>query len=106
MIPDIIRYTGLDIEPQAILDPRKHRGPIPASWTRVRFEYGGGRLHGFERWLMTNINGRFAYYEYNASTPDGIKQIVVVAFEDMPDAVMFRLKEGETAWRPDGVDAF
>lgn len=104
MIPDLIRYTGLDIDPQAILNPRKHRGPIPSSWTRVRFEHAGN-LHGFERWVVTNTNGRFAYYTFNVSTPDGLKQIVVVAFEDIPDAVLFRLKEGETAWRPEGGDA-
>lgn len=99
MIPDKIHYTDLEIDPQAVLNPRKLTNAIiPDDWTRHRFildhEHGGKPIRLLDQWIEGNIYGRWASYSVYAS--DGIH--IIVWFEHLNDAVMFKLKGGETEW--------
>lgn len=97
MIPAEVKFTGL-----TILSTELNRavvGPIPLHWTRHQFlladEYFHPENWSFVSWINRNLNGR-----YNVSVayvPKG--SVVVIGFENDNDAVMFRLLEGETAWR-------
>ena len=102
MIPAIVKFTGLQIDPWQLLKGRYVTGIISSNWCRIRFEIDQeGNLDKINRWVSANINGRFASYIIQIRF--GLR-IVVIAFEDDPDAVMFRLKGGETAWRMEQSD--
>lgn len=103
MMPEILQFAGLDVDPQVIVHPRRLRvGAIPESWQRVRFKVseGNGSLFRIDRWIGVNIPGRWASYNMHLLNEDTgeYETIVVVAFETVSDAVLFRLKEGERAW--------
>ena len=103
MIPEIVRFSGLDVDPHLIFQPRRLRvGLIPESWQRVRFKVseGNGSLFRIDRWIGVNIPGRWASYSMRLldENEGDYETIVVVAFETVSDAVLFRLKEGERAW--------
>jgi hypothetical protein len=71
----------------------------------VRFPHNG-TLQGLDRWLTENIHGRYAVTVFEVVREGTLCPIVVIAFESVQDAVMFRLKEGETAWHPKDSDIF
>jgi hypothetical protein len=98
VIPAFVRYTGgLVVEPRRVIC-RRLKAPTPPKWLRHQFVVEGSYtdpewpLCG---WLENNLVGRWSVNVQ--STTDGI--LVVVAFEEDTDAVMFRLMDGETAWR-------
>ncbi len=97
MIPRTVHFTGLEVDPISLIKGRQHKGAIPPHWPRVRFESDGiFSLDKLNRWIGANISGRWQTY----SVARGFsKRTVVVAFEDDSDAVLFRLKGGETAWQ-------
>jgi hypothetical protein len=100
--PAVIKYTGLEIDPEAILEGRILRGPVPTTWRRVRFEIDqSGSLERVNRWLTANLQAKWASYIVSINFGS---RVVVVAFEDDTDAVMFRLKGGETAWKTDPAE--
>ena len=106
MIPRTIRFTGLDIDPMAVLSPRNIRGIVPPDWSRVCFETDqrcSERL--LNRWIGANMEGR--WHTTLVCVTFG-KRMIAIAFETDTDAVMFRLKNGETAWKElkTGNDAF
>lgn len=98
MIPDKVKFTGLEIDPREILSPRKVLdGTYPSDWTRYQFELPHETFQGvrnLDRWLETAIHGRWGSYMVFAS--DALRFVVV--FESVSDAVMFKLMDGETAW--------
>jgi len=102
MIPDNITFSGgLTINPLDILRPRKVTGgAIPAEWPRVRFPTPAGvTLFKLDNWIIENLTGRYTLYLLPAE--GGAEHICTVAFETSMDAVMFRLKGGDRAWRED-----
>ena len=97
MLPAKVEFTGLIVEPLSVLSGRIVSGPIPTEWTRVRFELqNGGSVEKINRWLHSNINQKWA--SYIVPLRNGVR-VAVIAFESDSDAVMFRLKGGETAWK-------
>jgi len=103
MIPSTVRFTGLEIDPMKIIQGRQVRSkPIPLSWTRVRFEADHtASLEKINRWLNDNINDKWHSY----MMPMGFgNRVIVIAFENSSDAVLFRLKSGETAWKTDSKE--
>lgn len=95
MIPDTVKFTDLEIDPRAIMTPRKYfRGVYPLDWTRHQFTVKGAfgiDLRTIDRWLEANIAGRWGSYVAADS------RTVVILFELLTDAIMFRMKDGETA---------
>jgi len=97
MIPRIVKFTGLNIDPMVILSPRNIRGIVPPEWSRVCFEADltcSERL--LNRWIGANMEGR--WHTTLVCVTFG-KRMIAIAFENDVDAVMFRLKNGETAWQ-------
>lgn len=99
MIPTKISFTDLELDPEAVQSPRKiFQGTYPSSWVRHQFQISiesYGQLRSIDRWIETNLEGRwgsYSVYGFDAIT-------VVIAFEKVTDAVMFRLQGGEKAWR-------
>ena len=95
MTPTVIRFTGFDFDPQVLY--RRRKGPTPAEWVRRQFcvENYDDPEWSLAEWLTNNLHGRWTL---NCKmTMDGYT--VVIGFEQDNDAVMFRLMEGETAWR-------
>jgi len=102
MMPATVRFTGLDLDPMGTLNGREKKGPIPSSWLRIRFESDqGGNINKINKWLSANISGQWA--SYLVPLRFGVR-VVIIAFESDTDAVMFRLKSGETAWATDTKD--
>ena len=99
MIPETIKFTGLEIDPKELIPGRCLKGVIPTHWTRLRFEIERSSRRFYiellNRWLFANITGKWIS---NVVTLQGGAQMVIVAFESDTDAVMFRLQGGETAW--------
>ena len=80
---------------------------IKVPFHRLGSEFGLKRikkgLAKINKWLHANIEGRYA--SYLVSIRFG-QRIIIIAFENDNDAVMFRLKGGETAWQTDTKDQF
>lgn len=99
MVPQTVKFTEVEIETVELLFPqgRKKRGHWPADWTRHQFTVDAG-YHDvtgqIDQWLAETIEGRWG--SYSVPTADGYR-IVVIAFEQSNDAVMFRLMDGERA---------
>lgn len=105
MISKTVRFTDLELDQQELLHgiSRKHTGPFPIGWTRHQFEIKNvfdDPLPKIDSWLLKNIDGRWG--SYSVSFEAGVRTIVI-AFEDVTDAVLFRLKDGETTWRGEGA---
>lgn len=101
VIPDVVKFTNFDIEPRKVINSRIHKGAIPSSWMRVRFQVEqDGNIHKINRWLEMNIEGRWSSYIVSMRFNH---RIVVIAFENDNDAVMFNLKGGQTAWKNEEV---
>lgn len=91
MIPETITYTGLQLTPSDLVMYRVHPGPIPVHWTTVIFRHEGFDERKIIEWVMENIDGRFGVI---LNYPQAI-----VFFENDIDAVMFRLKDGDNAFK-------
>ena len=104
MIPDKVSFTGLDLDPREIHEPRKlFDMPYPVDWVRHQFtlvhpDYGFTRK--LDRWLEKNIDGRWGSYVSSSG------QICVIYFEKLNDAILFRLKDGENAWKEEGSQEY
>ena len=98
MIPATVKFTDLDLEPITALEPRKKfQGTYPVEWIRHQWSLSfdvAGDLKMLDRWLEANMLGRWG--SYRAYGTDTVK--FVVLFEQVTDAVMFRLKGGERAF--------
>lgn len=101
MTPENVAFTGLDLDPRALLQPRKSNRPfVPPHWVRLQFSVPpeGGAIQQIDRWLERRIHGGWSSRLHHR----GISCVVVLHFEDPNDAVMFRLMDGETrAFQPD-----
>jgi hypothetical protein len=101
MMPAQVRFSGYTVDPRDLLLGRVVKGPINPAWRRVRFQVENpAMLRWINRWLAANMNERWACYVVPLRFDD---IIVVIAFESDVDAVMFRLKGGETAWKDDAA---
>jgi len=97
LIPTVVRYAKgeFEVDPRSLLE-RRHMGPIPLDWTRHQFVTDGNYSDMvLTTWLTDNMHGRFSV----SSTSITKGFLVVVGFEQVNDAVMFRLMDGETAWQ-------
>jgi len=99
-----IHFTGFVFDATDLLTPQP--AAIPPAWRRIRFETENGRLRHLilarlHSWLSVNMTKQWICYAVPPirSVSENTQTIVVVAFEDDTDAVMFRLKGGETAWK-------
>jgi hypothetical protein len=101
MIPEKVQYTGLEIDPQVIHSPRKiMTGTYPTDWVRYQFEsHEWVSTRNIDPYLERILVGRWGSYTVNHDDTNGTT--VVIVFELVTDAVMFRLKGGETAWKED-----
>jgi hypothetical protein len=105
MIPKTIKFTSGEIDPAEIFD-RFLDGPMPLEWMRQHFVVTD---HDFEdptpkvkEWIERNLDARYtvnAYYCDKGYT-------VVLGFESVTDAVMFRMVDGHTKWREPKVQIF
>jgi hypothetical protein len=105
MLPAKIHFTDLELDPEAVLTPRKmFDGTYPSTWVRHQFDLpleAYGHLRNIDRWIEANLEGRwgsYSVYTFGAVT-------FVIAFERVTDAMMFRLRGGEQTWRPDQKNA-
>jgi hypothetical protein len=102
MTPDSVQYHEFNLDPRSMR--RRMLAPTPPDWTRHQFEIEG--YCEFERplntWLTNNLHGRWTLN--SSTTLNGI--LVVIGFEMVNDAVMFRLMDGHTAWRENEVVQF
>jgi hypothetical protein len=104
VIPLKVRFTGLEFDPMEVLQSRELIGsPIPPDWVRVRFDVPDEAVTKVRRWVAKNTNDRWCLYSFEG---DFETTTVVIAFETKTDAVMFRLKNGETAWQNDEPNLF
>jgi hypothetical protein len=97
MTPSVVHFTGADFDPKLL--SRRLRAPTPADWIRHQFTTDGfvDPEWNISEWLTNNLFGRWTLNF--GMTLNGM--VIVVGFEQANDAVMFRLMEGETAWRED-----
>lgn len=96
MIPPVVRFTGLEIQPEEL--NRRVKGPVPLDWTRHQFLLEDDYVEpewGMTSWINRHLNGRWAMASFHSVKGT----IVVLGFENGNDAVMFRFLDGETAWR-------
>ncbi len=101
MIPRSVTFAGgVSFDPEEFLFPRRLPSSriVPSSWHRIRFETENQSIHELDRWIAQNMQGRWSSY----SLRQGGKTHFYVAFENLQDAVMFRLQGGETAFRNGG----
>ncbi len=98
MIPETVSFTGLELDPKSVIEPRKQfQGVYPASWVRHQFTLDHNlypNLRKLDRWMEQNLEGRWGSYSQYGF--EGV--VMVIAFERVTDAVMFRLMGGERAW--------
>ena len=100
MMPLKVHCTGLEIDPMIVLKPRRlSNSPIPADWIRFHFEVEKGtRLTVISKWISSwiheNSDDHWTMYSFVSND----KEMVVVAFANVSDAMMFKLK-GEDAWK-------
>jgi len=98
VIPALIRYSGgIELDPRRVIC-RRLRAPTPPDWLRHQFAVDGlysDPEYTLTGWLENNLVGRFTIN--SQACTDGM--LVVIGFEQATDAVMFRLMDGETAWR-------
>ena len=102
MTPSVVRFTGSDFDPTLL--NRRVYSPTPANWARHQFiveSCYNDPDWALSEWIRNNIFGRWTLNPI--ITMDGL--VVVIGFEQDTDAVMFRLLEGETAWR-ENIDVF
>ena len=103
MMPLKVRFTGLEIDPMDVLSPRRMKNePIPVSWIRFQFDIERGDdttviEKWINSWIVLNSDAQWAMYSYRE--PRAKKDTVVIAFADSSDAMMFKLKDGEIAWK-------
>lgn len=95
MRPKIVHFTELDIDPLKLisLNHRNIAPPWPGKWTRCRFELTDTSVDPLPRineWLNSNIEGRWGAYSISLSSYG--KWAVVILFESVKEAVVFRLK--------------
>jgi hypothetical protein len=94
MTPLTVRFTGLEIDP-ALLHERCIRGVIPPSWQRYRFPLDAEisyPVNKLNRWLQSNIEGRWAiYHGFTSGQRD-----IVIAFESDLAAMTFLMADGKT----------
>ncbi len=102
MMPAKVRYSGgIEVEPWMVIN-RCFEGPTPPEWTRHQFyveSLFSDPGYALNEWLANNIHGRWTINSQFVT--DGM--VVVIGFEDDTDAVMFRLMDGDTAWRQDNL---
>lgn len=98
MLPDRINFTGLELDPKEFFTPRKiTQGVFPEHWVRHQFDLSHDlyfSMSRLDRWIEMNLNGRWG--AYSVFTMRAL--IVVILFEEVTDAVIFRLQGGERAW--------
>lgn len=102
MVPEIVNYTGVSVDPRLILNRgRKWNKVIPHEWTRYQFKIDNlftDNLKYIDKWIENNTIFRWASWAFFDNTTIGSMQ-VVLAFENVCDAVVFRMKDGDTAWK-------
>lgn len=98
MIPIFVKYSGdLEFDPKVVFRCRKGI-PIPTSWVRLSFVVKNFMINSdwqLQKWMDENLSGNYIINSLYTTT--GIK--VSVGFEDVNDAVMFRLMDGENFWQ-------
>lgn len=93
MSPESVQFTGLEIRPCDLAWRRILPGPFPAHWQRVAFSYRNSETWKLRAWLLEHMNGRMGLITtFN---------LAVVYFEEINDAILFRLKDGPEAWCED-----
>lgn len=103
MIPEKVCFTGLELDPRAVMRGRVEQGVIPSGWTRLRFDGVTVTPRNLDRWIARHMDGRWASYAYTMSG----RNYTVIAFESETDAVMFQLRDGITASaREEDVEVF
>jgi hypothetical protein len=100
MTPPVVKFTGLDFDPALLR--KEFMGAAPAKWLRHQFKIEGiytdnANAYDLKEWMHNNMAGRWSLQA--ASILSGT--LILLAFEKDTDAVMFRLMDGETAWRED-----
>jgi hypothetical protein len=93
--PNVVRFSGLEVEATKLLEGRLHKGVIPIEWIRlVTDSFAELSIDKLNRWLYKNIEGKWACYIIYRSYQNNR---FFIAFEKDTDAVMFRLKGGVSA---------
>lgn len=100
MIPEKVSFTGLEIDPRDVHSSRKvFSGTYPSSWTRYAFTVPANKwvsMQDIDRYLENNIVGHWGSYITRDSNNNNL---VVIVFEHLTDAIMFRMKGGEKEWQ-------
>jgi hypothetical protein len=103
MLPSSIAFTGSEHQPLSILESKRVTKGWPSSWTRHQTttkSFIDDRSSVFDRWMDENMTNRWGSYSVFMGESGEI--ITVFAFESVSDAVMFRMLDGENAWRNTG----
>jgi hypothetical protein len=90
MTPETVAFTGLELNPREMMWSRVVPGPYPADWQRIVIKTPDFNTRPLTEWLLENVNGRFGII---VAYPQ-----VALFFEDMHDAILFKLKDGNDAW--------
>ncbi len=102
MTPTSVAYKGLSVDPRSM--QRRKYFPTPPNWVRHEFvipndciignEQSAGAASRIDNWLYENIHGCWTLNTFHNSNISK----VIIGFEKLNDAVMFRMMDGETAW--------
>ena len=101
MRPKSIHFTELDIDPRDLLSRyRNVAPPWPGDWIRYCCqlkETYTDPLPQVNAWLNSNIIGRWGAYSMPVNIITGHWNVIIL-FESVNEAIMFRLKGGSTVW--------
>lgn len=99
--PEFVEFEGITVSAPALLrSQRKQVGPITKSWSRTSFplpDAYNAPKH-VEAWLEENCKGNWSTFNYGNPKAKDYSQIMVVRFEDLNDALFFKLRDGHRSW--------
>lgn len=97
--PTNIEFTGLDV-PMRDVFRKTDKGPMHVKWTRVQFTVDDPYANAIavEEWLRANCPGEWESYTYTRPKGKNSDAVMVIRFENLNDAMMFKLRGGHQVW--------
>jgi len=99
MIPNKVYFTGLELDPLVLIEERCVKGVIPLEWYRYHFTVARDAsypISSLNRWLMANIEGKWAIYMNHLDVNQQDEPGITIAFENDFDGVTFVMADGKT----------
>jgi len=100
MLKDSVEFTDLEVPIHDVLSQyrNQHQGIIPYSWARVRITIplGFNESEMVKKWLAENTTQAWSINQ--SDDYHNSKTNVTVRFQNIDDALMFKLSDGYRSW--------